>query len=310
MIRMLSTALSWLASFFAMLSPIIIIHWLLVAVDNAATEPLVEFFKPFFDPMNETMALFLEPLPSFDIPWFDINPSPFMMTPSSITISLTEDMRFMTHTVSPVQGVLGLWFTGVFFVMNFIADMLAVLDKKMEVQKNSRAFQKAIKEGKQLKEERMVKVTSNKEIVVYVDYSFIDSPTGGTYFETLYGRFEGEVIQSNPDSIALRFRSLDKAIEYSKESTAKVLQYYETLRPIDPQPPFKVALISFDSHVPTAERFDFSRQLLHFVKGNQIVLSKSAHDMLEVKQKLGEYTLVSLGIYKVAEMSQEIYTIR
>lgn len=310
MLRTLIVPLEWLATFLAIASPVIIIHWLCDALDAQAVKGFVDFLKPFVEPFNQTLTTILKPIPSFPMPFFKINTQPLLVLPTTIDFSFTKPITVMKHTVSPVQGVLGILMTIGFFMLNVIIQILKAGEKKIEVTKNTMRMNQALKESRLAQVAQSKKIVTDKDIVVYVEYGFLDCPTGATYFETGYSRFGGNSLQSNPDCLIVQFNTVDEALNYVKSSVSLLGQYYETLKPMDPRPAFRICVAAFHTSTGNPDKFEFCRLMKGYAGPNQTILTHDSKLILEANEKLGNFNIETMGYYNIYGKNTELHALK
>jgi hypothetical protein len=81
------------------------------------------------------------------------------------------------------------------------------------------------------------------------------------------------------------------------EASQAILSYYATLRPIDPQPPFHIALHALSADLPTDEGVALTRNLVRYSGPNQILCSQDVKTLLELNGLSLLYGYQSVGLY-------------
>lgn len=279
MLRFLYTICDLLSGLFAVLSPVAILHWLAKATNMAPAAPFIAMLDPFFAPLDATLELIAKPPP----------------------------IIFNGQTITTTQGALAILLTLGFFLLHFCSEWLKATEQKIDVTKQAMQQRIRLQQLKSEETKRQVRSTSNKRVFMFVAYDFPACPHGGSVFESAAPRCSVKILQSLPDSIMLEASNLEIAIRYCLETTQTILSYYATLRPADPQPPFRVAIYPLETTATDQEIFTYGRKLSHYAGPNQLLFSQDTRTMLET-QGLGlSYHYQSLGMYMVNNENQELY---
>lgn len=279
MLRFLYTTLALLAGIMAILSPIAILHWLMTAVGHPSTTGVVEALNPFFSPLNSLLSLIL-PLP---------------------------DLYFQGRAVPTTQGALAALLTLGFFALTYLSESLKALEQRLDVTQKALAQRVQMQRLQAQAQQERKKISGNRRILVHVQYDFQNFPPGSTPFEAQYATRNGKVLQTWPDSLGLEFDTLENALQYSLDTSQSVLSHYATLRPMDPQPPYRLAIHVVPPDWSPQDGLLQCSYLSQFAAPNQVVFSQ---DTLQLMDALGiqqNYHHQSLGMYALNQQNIELF---
>ncbi len=279
MLRFLYTVCDLLAGLFAIVSPVAIMHWLAKVVRLVGTASFVEALNPVFDPINAILEIFIKSPP----------------------------LMFQGEPIPTTQGVLAVLLTVSFFVFNFLSETLKAAEQRLDVTKQSLQQKHRLHQLKAEHQKQQKKASTNRRIQVQVVYDFQACPAGGTHLETTYGKYKGKVLDSTPSGIALQFETLEGAFKYALDASQAILSHYATLRPMDPQPSYQVAVHAVENALPVAEGVANTRKLVGFAGNNQVIFSQDIKAILETQGLFNMYHTQSLGMYAVEGRQQEIF---
>jgi len=277
MLRFMYTVLDWLAGICAVASPVAIAHWL---IGITKPGPLGEYFKildPVFNPLNAILDVAFK--------------SPSLMYQGA-PVPLTE-------------GILAIILTVLFFIFHAVAEALKTAEQKLDVGKQALIQRHRLKQLENSSRKQEKQITTNRRIQVCVHYDFQACPLGGKTFDAAYPQFGGKLVGPLDQSLVLEFDSLNQALKYTLESSQALLSYYATLRPMDPQPPFQIAIHAPESSLLTPDALAATQQLIKYAGANFVVFSQEVKAIMEA-QSLGiAYRYQSLGIYALPGGSQQ-----
>ncbi len=280
MIRFLYTLCDIIAGICAVVSPIAIFHWLLKAMNIAALKVIVDPLSGFFNPFNSLLDFFID----------------------------APVIKYQGHSVSTIQGVFAILLTIAFFVFHFIAETLKATEQRVEVNTQVHQQRRRLQQLKAEQQRMHTTVRETRRIYAQINYDFASNPTGGAYFESGYQKYGGRAVEIGQRGMSLEFGSLEQAFKYSLEAAQQIMSYYATLRPIDPQPPYQVAIHAVEQSRQPQEALTKTRQLSRYAAGNQIVFSQEVKSLMDANGVTMKYQFQSLGMYAFdGGRNQEVY---
>lgn len=280
MLRYFYTLCELVSAVCAIISPVAIFHWLLRIINFQGVASFVNSLNPVFDPLNALLEFFIK----------------------------TPPLSYDGHQYSTTQGVLACVMTAGFFLFNFIAESLKATEQRMDVSKQAAQQNRRLQKLRAEQDKKQKNVTTNRRIFAVVDYDFTACPTGGSHLDGAYGQYGGKVVASYSDSMALEFDAIQNAVEYCMHASQAMLGYYATLRPLDPQPPFKISLHSLDAEISTGAAVTATRKLISYVGPNQVIFSNDIWTMMEASGLEKAYRYQSIGMYAMdGGYQQELY---
>ncbi|MBY0450088.1 MAG: hypothetical protein K2X01_05620 [Cyanobacteria bacterium] len=277
MLRILYTILDIISAVLAILSPVAIIHWMLLVLNFPDLFGAVSAMERGFHPLNQ-MA---EGLVTF-IP----------MVPHTV--------EFNGHSVSIAQGVVGILSTLSFFVIAYIAIVLKSLDKRMRVTRETVVHQLKIKQRQSQEKRSEKQLVSLRRTLVYFAFEAEAQPTVAAYLRG-YQRFEGNLIQNQANSHLIEFKSLRNAFEYALEVSREVKEYYQSLRPMDLKPPFRMSIHAVaEGEDNTVTGLDRCQATARYAADNQVLCSAEINELLVYYDLKSTFDVHSLGMFDFA----------
>ncbi|WP_373532107.1 hypothetical protein [Vampirovibrio sp.] len=279
MLRILYIACDVLAALCAVISPVIIFHWLLLIVNVPLLNPHLVHISQFLNPMN----LALDAL--FHLP----------------------PILYNGQRISMTQGVLAFAFTLAFFLLNFISEYLKTTEQQQEIQLHAGLQRERLKKLQDAQNRHQKKVATNRRYLVHVSYEFALCPAGGELLAKAFTRQLGSTLEQSPAYMTLEFPSLSQSIQYCMESGQALLRYYATLRPMDAQPPFRIGLHALDANLPTSDACYQTRILVSSAGPNDVVFSQNVLEVLLANGLAQNYHYQSIGLFGTAGSQQELF---
>ena len=120
MLRYMYTITDWLGTICAILSPVIIVHWLMQAMGVEAFQGFLDFFQPFVKPLNAMGVSFTTPFPPVTLPMIG-------------AVHPAMEVTVLGETLPLIQAFVALTFTMLFFVFNLASVLLKASEKKVAV---------------------------------------------------------------------------------------------------------------------------------------------------------------------------------
>jgi hypothetical protein len=271
MLRLFASCLEVLATIFALLSPVAILHWLVRAAGGAAVAPYLQPLNVTFDPLNHVIDAMIQ-LPH---------------------------VTYNGQDVSITQGIQGALLTGLFFLCSAIANQLKKTDQQADVLNMQMQYQARKRLQAEQARKQNLKMLQGRTYFAFIDFPFLQFPQLCAYFENYTDR-GGTRLEVTPQGWFLQFQELDQAIQYADSTTQRVTTYYSGLRPLDPQPPFKIGIHAEHEHIPQALCMEKTAAIVRFAQPHKTVLSLDVAAILRARASLGQsqpYLIHSLGYF-------------
>jgi hypothetical protein len=278
MILWLCRLLEILATGLALLSPIAIAHWLITAtqVNLGPLSPVVDGLTGFYAPFNALVAQVFPTLPT--IPY---------------------NGQFYTL----YQPVGAIFFTLAFFMMTVLVGLLRSYDKHLGVQKALRKQKRELIQARQQEAQALRLLNPDRPILVFVAYNFIHNlqnealqNQANQHFNS-YGHYGGTLVHAFPDGMLAQFHDMEGALRFAHESTKNLLAFYKTLRPSDPQPPYRMVVDALPQDVEPMRALSGCRTLSHYCGENQTLLTDTVRQIMDIKALREANPLESLGFF-------------
>lgn len=279
MLRILYIACDILAAVFAIISPVAIFHWLVRAVNVPLFEPYLVPLNNFFDPMNAVITGIFHP----------------------------PAIQYNDQNIATEQGVLACILTVAFFLMNFVSQYLKTIEQRQDVSHQADLQRKRLQKLKAEQQHTHKALITNRRFLVHINYDFTACPTGGDVLERNFGQQSGNALERLPNYMTIEFPSLQQGIQYCMEASQAILGYYASLRPIDPQPPFRIGIHAIDATVPVRDACSETRRLVEFAAPNHVVFTQDVRDVLEANGQILAYHFQSIGMYALEGRQQELF---
>jgi hypothetical protein len=269
MLRYLHTLCDLLSSVCALVSPVIIFHWLMKVADIAALRGVLASLDPVFLPLNSVLEVFIK-LPN---------------------------LTFNGHTYSTLPCLLAILLTCAFFLFNFLSETIKVTEQRMSVEVNAQMQRQRLKKLQADQQRKEQALPQEMKVFAFVDYDVTICPAVGEKIEQLIIQEAGHIHSRMFNEMALEFRNVEQGLRFALGVSQIVLSHYATLRPLDPQPPFKVSLHGVDKMLNISSAVNESRKLIQFLVQNQVIVSQSAKQLLDASGTTIPYRLQSMGVY-------------
>lgn len=271
MLRFLYILCEVLAAVSAIISPVAIVHWLLRIINVPSVTEHITALTSFFEPVNAAVEFVIK----------------------------TPPLVYNGHSYSTAQGVVGCLFTAMFFLLNFAAESLKAAEQRADIVKHSGEQRRRLQKICEEEQTSQQQVAENCIIYVQVDYDSQACLTGAGYLESAFSKNGGKMLHGYNDALSLAFDSVGQALKYCMDASQQLLSYYATLRPIDPQPPFRIALHALNADLPADEGVAAVRALVNYSGPNQVLFSQDIKTLLELNGLSMLYGYQSVGLYSV-----------
>jgi Ca2+/Na+ antiporter len=253
-------------------------------------EGFIKILNGFYDPLNRMLESVI-PMLTFGM------------------LKTMPTLTWMGKTLPVTEGILSGIFILLYFVFVYLSTLVRMTDKQIE---NTASIIKYNQESLMRQEEKkkeVKKVVKNVRVLMILSYSFSQNATAAEMFNT-YGRHGAHLVQSFPSDLLLEFTQPEQALEYAQQSARNVLNYYASLRPMDPQPPFKLALHVVGEQTDLNQETEFCRQMVYFAGNNKIIFSDAFRLVLDARGIALNYRYSSLGYYQFAQnIGSELYNL-
>lgn len=279
MLRILYILCDVLAALFAVISPVAIFHWLLVAVNNRALNPFLVPLTQFFTPLNAVVELFIKP----------------------------PVLHFSGQEISTTQGIVACAFTVLFFGMSILSEYLKTAEQRQDLAQQAELQRNRLKRLQAQQETRQKRLVTNRRYLVQVNYDFSACPAGGQLLDQGPARQAGKPLDRNLEYLTLEFPSLSQALHYAMAVSQAIQSHYALLRPKDPQPPFRIGIHAIDSALNAVEALYEMQRLASFAGPNSIVFSQTVREVLEADGQSLAYKFQSMGLYAMGGKEQELF---
>jgi hypothetical protein len=215
----------------------------------------------------------------------------------------------MGKSLAVSEGILSGIFILLYFVFVYLATLIRMTDKQIENTASIIKYNQESLMKQEAKKQEVKRVIKNVRVLVILSYSFSQNATAAEMFNA-YGRQGAHLVQSFPSDLLLEFSQPEHAMEYVQQSARNVMNYYASLRPMDPQPPFKLALHVVGEQANLAQETEFCRQMVYFTGNNKITFSDAFKQVLDARGISVNYRFSSLGFYQFAQnVGSELYNL-
>lgn len=293
MFRLFYTAFDWLATVFVFLAPLAVIHWLLKSFGVQGIDwflnPLNVVFMPL-DMMFDTLVNPLVPMLSF---------GHFQHIPN---------LKWAGREIPVTQGLLSFVLTFCYFVFSYAATVLKALEKGVKNTTENLQHRYVAQKREVQEKTQQRSIAEGSRVLLLLAYPFYENRVGADLFNT-FGRFNGKLIQAMSHDVLLEFQKPTDALEYCMDASRALSSYYITLRPMDPQPPFKMSLHVIQKLEDTNSALGHCRIIAGYCPDNKVVLSSAAKTVLDYNGLNQTYRYFPTGIYEINGKSEDVYTL-
>lgn len=279
MLRFIYTICDLFAGVFAIVSPVIIFHWLLRVAQPPGVDTVVNTLNPVFDPLNALLEFFIK----------------------------APALQWDGHSYSTTQGVLACILTIGFFLFNFMSETLKAAEQRLDVNRQASLQQQQFQKLKAETNKKHKQISTQSRVFLQIVYDFFACGSAAACFDSEFTQFGAKIHERLPSGMSLEFESIEKAFQYSLEVSQAILSHYASLRPMDPQPPFQIGIQVQEEDRPSQEGVQRARMVAHFAGSNQLVFSQDAKALLEAQGLQILYQYQSMGMYLVDGFQQELF---
>ncbi|WMU93200.1 hypothetical protein EMOOHJMP_00005 [Microcystis phage MaAM05] len=279
MLRILYTLCDALAALFAVISPVAIFHWLLLAVNNRLLNPFLVPLTQFFTPLNASVQFFIQP----------------------------PVLHFSGQEISTTQGIVACVFTALFLGLSTLSEYFKTIEQRQDLEHQAELQRIRLKRLQALQETRQTKLVTNRRYLVQVNYDFNQCPAGGQFLDQGPARQAGKPVDRDLTNLTLEFLSLSQSLHYALTASQALMNYYATLRPKDPQPPFRIGVHATDRDLSPEVALQETQRLTSFAMANTIIFSQTVRDVLEADGQSLAYKFHSMGLYAMGGQEQELF---
>lgn len=291
MFRLFYSAFDALAILCVFLSPIAVVHWLLRSFASKEVMGWISPLNALFDPLNNMLFNVLDPLiPALTFGAFQHMPS----------------LHWAGKDVPVTQGILSFLFTLMYFVFSTLAVLVRSLESFLQQTGDNIRYQTQLQQKKSQAQNEIVQKAKNSHIHVLLLYPFYEHRQGAELFGT-YQNHRGKMLHALTEEVLIEFSSPADALKYCIEASRSLMAYYITLRPMDPQPPFRMVLHSIDNLSETTGSMEHCRRLSSYCADNKIILSHPTKILLDYHKLHEQYRYFGLGLYEINGKTEDIY---
>ncbi len=281
MLRLISILLDILSGLFAILAPIAVIHWIAGAFELQAIAGVAEFFSAIFWPFNTLVNTVAPNLPMID---------------------------YQGRQIPISQGIVAFLLTICFFSCAIAANLLRALDKKMTVTTDIIRSQHRMQQLESVRREQARQTIATNRILIYLIFPFDSQKNASTFFLG-FKKYGGRQLPTRTEGMLIEFGDVQSAMGYARDTAEKLLAFYGTLRPMDPQPPFHMSIHAVrpdpEDTFPGLERCQL---LIRYAGENQIIFSQQVLELLQVHSLTANYRYQTMGYYDFPSVpNQEVF---
>lgn len=276
MLRYLYTLCDLLSSACALLSPVVIFHWLFKAVDLAPLRSVITIGDSVFVPLDGLIEMFIKLPP----------------------------IIYAGHNVPTTQALLACILTGFFFLFNFLSETFKVSEQRFNIQVDATIQRRRLQKLRDEQQRKDAMLPQDLRVFVFIEYDSLACPAMGDQIEKLVQQESGHIHSRIASELALEFKKIENALRFALAISQTILSYYATLRPIDSRPPFRLSIHGVDNMLNISASVAESHKLIQYVMSNQIIVSQAAKSLLDASGTLIPYRLQSIGIYSLDNGNQ------
>ncbi len=288
MLKVLAVILDIVGGLFSLLAPVAVVHWMLGFFDIDAIAGVMGLLDGAFSPLN------------YAIEWI-------------VPLELPE-IDYGGKKTPITQGLLAFVFTLFFLILAGAAYLVRMLDKKIELETAIQRTKKRAKEREEVSTIKSQNTISASRLLIYLKFAMESERNVSSFLQTFkdYGGREERLSETDKleaDETLIVFDDALQGLSYAMQTGEKVMAYYTSLRPMDPQPPFYMTLHTVEStHEALIKGINKEKAMIRYAGDNQIVFSQQLLDLLTERSKVGNYHYQSLGYYNFeGESSQELF---
>jgi hypothetical protein len=277
MLKIIALFFDILALFFVILSPVTVIHWLLRLIDPPAVKPYYTVLTPFIDAFTQTLDLL------FHVP----------------------HITYQGNDIPITQGILAFVFTALFFVNNFIANLIKRRNHISTVRQEIKQEQKFRAElSNQQEREKQAKL-SGRKMRLMIKFSGSDKQPTVQQSLATFPEFQGKLLHQTHEGALLEFEAVDSGMTYCQKVLQEVRRYYSTLRPMDEKPPFYIVADAPCADTPLQDTAILCEQLIQFCAQNQVIFTSHLAQVLDYKALDQNFKYQSSGLYNIPQINAE-----
>ena len=290
-LKTFAVMLDVISGLFSVLAPLTVLHWILGIFDIDAIAGIMTVFDFLFAPFNLAIDTLASPFGG--LPQIDYN----------------------DKKISITQGLLAVFFTFIFISLAFSAHLIRVLDKRLTLEKDISESKHRMAINEAQRTQAAQKVAASSRFLVYLIFPLSEYQKGASIFSS-FKQTGGKPIQvtptkpkddsPQPEYAVLAFDHPLQALSYAITCAEQLTGYYATLRPMDPQPPFNMAIHAIEPNGQhTHSGFIMCEQLMRYSGDNQIIFSETVLEWLRINDKIDNYTYQSLGFYTLEALGAD-----
>jgi hypothetical protein len=263
----------------AVLSPVAIGHWLAKTVlgNVAPFKPILDSLSSVFQPFNDLLAMVIK----------------------------APTIQYNDQNVDSTQALLAISLTFMFFVFSILAKMCKAAETQLIIQASIDASTHKRKALMQVQKESQEHLKRYRHFMVLVSSQFDQSPELLKRFEANLNSYSNRVVSDDQFQF-LHFQDLTQCLNLVQTLRQNWLDYYKTLRPMDPQPPFRIVILATENTENQVNHLERCQQIATYCANNQIICSQVVGELIQ-HRKLGT-PIESIGVYTLGGYeSEEFY---
>ncbi len=280
MLRFVATIMDLISGLLAILAPIALIHWVVGALHIDAISGLVGIFDLFFNPFNDVLK-FLIP---FNLP----------------------TLSFKGNDVTLYQPILAFIITLCFFGSAVIANTIRSMDGRTMLATNNIQYKEVSGASP-----ANIQSTKNYQLLVYLLFPFDNQKTVTHYFSQ-YQTYRGTRKRIRSEGWLIQFEDSYLGLCYLNDCVSKVVQYYQSLRVVDPRPPFQITAHAISTQETNLfQALEQCQIMMRYASDNQVIVSEQVKQASSNGHKKATITLQSMGLYELQnQKAQEIFQLK
>jgi hypothetical protein len=271
-LKMCGQTLQWAGAAIVLLIPFLLVKQILVAMEMPTTDPLFRGIESvvFFP------TLIFKPFEGM-MPVAHINGEAVPMYPA------TEALIILITS----------------YVLNIVALVMMGLEQKVDQAVDTARFEHSVQEKVRLLSRRQQELRESLQywMVVQFDYE---------KFPDLAERFFGHLhpVKKTDSLWIFSCTSCSNTLEVSSGLREDIYRHYNTLRPMDPQPPIRVMLNAYINDKTPLEQVLFdAEQMLRFCEDFRIQASQEFFDGFQANETVDAHRYERFGVESLGEFS-------
>lgn len=271
-LTMYGQTLQWAGAAIVLLIPFLLFKQILVAMEMPPTDPLFRGIESIvFFP-----TLIFKPFEGM-MPIANINGESVPMYPA------TEALIILVTS----------------YVMNIVALIMMGVEQKVDQAVSTAKFEHGVQEKVRMLSRRQQELRESLQYWMVIQFEFEQYPE-------LTERFFGSLhpVKKTESLWVISCTSCSNALEVSTSLREDIFRHYNTLRPLDPQPPMRVMLNAYKSEKTPLEQIIFdAEQMLRFCEDFRIQGSQEFFEGFQANESVDSHRYERFGVESLGEFS-------